>query len=152
MKLEKWALIAEVAGGIAIFVSLIVLIVEVRGNTDALRAQTLNAQYQSERQRREILVTNDGGIADILVKSTLGQELDPVERFRLNRYYNSLLEDFEWQFGEMRAGRLPEDRLNVANWRAISANQPGLLEAFERSRHDRNPDFVDYWVRNVVAR
>ena len=40
MKLEKWALIAEVVGGVAIVVSLVVLIFEVRGNTEAVSAAT----------------------------------------------------------------------------------------------------------------
>ena len=40
MKLKKWALIAEVVGGVAIVVSLVVLIFEVRGNTEAVRAAT----------------------------------------------------------------------------------------------------------------
>jgi len=38
MKLEKWALIAEIVGAVAIVVTLIFLIVEVRGNTEAIRA------------------------------------------------------------------------------------------------------------------
>lgn len=56
MKLEKWASIAEIACGFAIIVTLIILIVEVRGNTDAIRAQTLSTQRVAENQRRERVI------------------------------------------------------------------------------------------------
>ena len=45
MKLEKCALIAEIIGGFAIVVSLVVLIFEVRGTTDAIQAQTAQATF-----------------------------------------------------------------------------------------------------------
>jgi hypothetical protein len=150
MKLEKYALAAEIISGVAIVVTLIILIIEVQGNTDVLRAQTINAQYESERQRRDIVVRNDGGIADIIVKSIKGPgELTEVEQFRLARYYTNLLEDFEWQFGEVQAGRLPEERLNVSNWRGMWS-QPGLVQRFDARRTNMNPAFVAYWEENVV--
>ena len=47
MKLEKWALLAEIISGVAIVVTVIILIVEVRGNTTVLRAT--NRQSIAER-------------------------------------------------------------------------------------------------------
>ena len=55
MKLEKWALIAEIVGGVAIVVTLIALIVELRGNTGAIRAQTAQATFQTSAQRPSAL-------------------------------------------------------------------------------------------------
>jgi hypothetical protein len=40
MKLEKWGVIAEIASAIAVIVTLMVLIAEVGGNTEAIRSQT----------------------------------------------------------------------------------------------------------------
>ena len=151
MKVESYALTAEIIGAVAIVVTLVILIVELRGNTDAVRAQTINAAYQAEWQRRDTVVSNDGGIAEIIVKSMSGEELTRVERFRLARYYTNLLDTFEYQFGEMQAGRLPADLLNVSNWRGMWS-QPGLVQGFQRSRGARNPAFVEYWEENVVNR
>ncbi len=50
MKLEKSVLIAEIIGGVAIVVTLIVLVVELRGNTDAIRAQTAQTTFQTSAQ------------------------------------------------------------------------------------------------------
>jgi len=38
LKLEKWALMAEVVGSCAVVLTLIILIVEIRGNSDEMRA------------------------------------------------------------------------------------------------------------------
>ncbi|MEE8094327.1 MAG: hypothetical protein V3T47_08825, partial [Gammaproteobacteria bacterium] len=50
MKLEKSALIAEIVGGLAIVVTLIALIAELRVNTEAIRAQTAQATFQTSAQ------------------------------------------------------------------------------------------------------
>ncbi len=42
MKLEKWALIAEIVSGVAIVVTLVILIFEVRGNTSAVQIATID--------------------------------------------------------------------------------------------------------------
>ena len=47
MKLEKSVLIAEIIGGLAIVVTLIVLIVEVRVNTDAIQSATAQAVHEN---------------------------------------------------------------------------------------------------------
>ena len=43
IKLQEWALFAEVLGGIAIVITLIFLVLETRANTNAIQVQT----YQS---------------------------------------------------------------------------------------------------------
>jgi len=46
-KLQKWALIAEIVGGLAIVVSLVFLIIEVRGNSNLIRANAYDQNIQS---------------------------------------------------------------------------------------------------------
>ncbi len=122
---------------------------ELRQNNQFLAAQVSYAHHEAERQRRDPIIANDGGIVDIVMKSINQEELTQAEDYRLLIYYNNMLEDFEWQFREVQAGRLPEDRLNVSNWRAVW-NQPGLVQSFEGSRANRDPAFVAYWQENVV--
>ena len=49
MKLEKWALIAEIVGSFAIVVTLVILVVEIRTNTEAVRATTAQSLISSSR-------------------------------------------------------------------------------------------------------
>jgi len=41
LRLEKWASIAEIIGSFAVVITLIILVVEVRGNTAAIQAQSV---------------------------------------------------------------------------------------------------------------
>ncbi len=123
---------------------------ELRQNNQFLAAQVSYAHHEAERQRRGPLIANDGGIVDIMRKGNNQEELTWAENYRLIIYYNDVLEDFEWQFREVQAGRLPEDRLNVANWRAAWNFQPRMVQSFEGSKADRDPAFVAYWEENVI--
>ena len=89
MKIENYAITAEIVGAIAIVVTLVILIVELRGNTDVLRAQTINAAYQAEWQRRDTVVSNDGGIAEIIVKSMSRDPRGSRYRADLHRHGHS---------------------------------------------------------------
>lgn len=150
MKLEKWALGAEIVGATAIVITLIILIVEVRGNSDAIRAQTISAQVDRELERRRWIFLNEGGIADLVLKSRSGAPISEAERFRLARYYVSLLDSFEWQYREVRADRLPESVLNVWAWQGLWRDDPMMKDRWELTKGIRDPAFVEYWEANVV--
>jgi len=152
MKLEKWALIAQVISGIAIVISLAILIVEVRGNTAAVEAQTIESHVASERRRRERLFLNEGGLADMVLKHRDGEVLTEQESWRLDRYYNDILDSAEWQFEEVRAGRLPETMLTDSFWRSMWQSQPKLRENYESSTDARSSQFLEYWEETVIER
>jgi len=86
MKLEKYALIAEVVSAIAIVVTLVFLIVEIRANT----AATLAANRQSLAARTELFLSTQATspeLATLAVKARRDEELTEVERYQ----YGSLL-------------------------------------------------------------
>jgi len=58
VKFEKWTLIAESVGTIAIVASLIVLVIQVRDNTQATRTATFDAVTQSFNDWRTDLLDN----------------------------------------------------------------------------------------------
>jgi len=58
VKLEKWTLIVESVGTIAIVASLIVLVLQVRDNTQAMRTGTFDAVTQSINDWRNDLLDN----------------------------------------------------------------------------------------------
>ncbi len=58
MKLEKWALLAEVISGAAIVVTLVLLILEVRADTDLSRATANRAVTRDFDEYRALLLTN----------------------------------------------------------------------------------------------
>ena len=67
-KLQDFALIAEIVAGIAIVVTLAFLVVEMRSNTDAIRAQTYDGLMEQLNDWRAITATDDE-LADYVRKS-----------------------------------------------------------------------------------
>ena len=67
MKLEKWALLAEVVSGAAIVLTLVILILEVRANTDLSRATAYQAVTRDFDEYRAMVLTNPE-LLDILTQ------------------------------------------------------------------------------------
>ena len=149
MKLEKWALVAEVISGTAIVISLVILIFEVRGNTDAVQAQSSASRLESDRARRYPLIVNEGGLTEAILKRNNGEQLSEVEQFQVAMYYRDVLDALRWQFAEAQAGRLSEMPVRrLAGFRA--GNQPGLDEEFDRQRPTMDPEFIRFWEDNFI--
>jgi len=151
VKLEKLALISEIVGGVAIVVSLVILIVEIRGNTDAVYAQTSVAQRTLENARRSRLIENTGGFVDLRARVRDGEALTAAESFRWEMFLRDQLDNFEWQFLEAEAGRLPVELLNTEVWGNI-LTEPGIDEVFRGTKDSRNPDFVQFVEETIINR
>jgi len=108
LKLEKWALIAEITSGIAIVATLIFLIVEIRGNSAAVRAAALTSI--SERTNNLILsVTSNPAFIEAFAKETRGEELSIEDEFVLANTLGANIKLAEESFLAFRDGHLEEE-------------------------------------------
>ena len=94
--LQKWALGAEIIGGIAVTVTLIILIIEVRENTSVMRM----AAYQDEIDRSNewrYNVTANPDQRYVFQQWTLDntEALDPAQEFTLRMILSSLFSQRE---------------------------------------------------------
>ena len=152
MNLQRFALISEIVSGIAIVVTLIVLIFEVRANTETIQTQTVFTVYAVEREQNARLIENLGGIADIRIKVEEGDDLTRVEEYRYRLFLRDQLNNWEWQFGAaFQFGRLPAQVLDPEAWADIWLVSPGISEEYERTRESRNPDWLEFMERNVIS-
>ena len=111
MKLERLALIAEIVSGIAIVVTLIVLIIEVRDNTNAVRADT--RQSIAERVERILLtVATDDELADLMSAAVAG-DLELVDDLRVRAFILTLLRNAEEAYLQVLEGRLDYEYLEA---------------------------------------
>ena len=113
MKLEKAALVAEIISGVAIVVTLIVLVIEVRDNTDAMRAAT--RESLAERvERITMQVATDADFSEILARGTAFASTEPLgeltlaETVQLRAFISALLRNSEEAYFQMMEGRLDE--------------------------------------------
>ena len=104
MKLEKYGVIAEIVGGLAIVVTLIFLIMEVRGNSEAIRAQTAQATFGISA---ESFYYPEGNLA--LDKMLLGEELSVEEFSHATSLLAAIFTTFDNHYYQYRHGNLDEE-------------------------------------------
>ena len=107
-KLSDWASIAEIISSIAVVVTLVFLIIEIRGNTDEIRAATLTNALGRNQDLILTLAANSE-LAEINTRVLQGEELSTAEAIRYGQYFAAYLRATEESFIAYRDGRLEEE-------------------------------------------
>lgn len=150
LKLDQWAKIAEIVSGLAIVVSLAILVLEVRSNTEAVEAQTLFNIVSVERDQTARIIENVGGLVEIMSKVGEGETLSEIEDHRYRLYLRDRLDIWEWKYFEADQGRLDLEILDPDVWAQVWSDSPGMTEVFESMQDGRNPDWIAFIERNAV--
>jgi len=145
MKLEKWAFIAEITSGLAVVVTLVFLVMELRDNTEELRV----ASRQSLASRAEtylLLRANTPELAEIMAKTIDGQEISPAERWMYQGYIAAILRNAEEAFLLAQEGRVDSvyagQRINAAASYFVTRQACGIY-SFNRSEDMYDARFLD---------
>lgn len=146
MRLEKWALIAEIISGIAIVVTLIFLIVEIRGNSAAIRAAT--ATSISDRTQTLILSSLANlALMEASLRDADGDELSALDEALLSQSHAASMKLAEESFIAFRDGNLDPDvwltRAELVLDNLASERERGRW-AVRRESGWYVQDFVDY--------
>jgi len=107
VKLERLALVAEIISSIAIVVTLIVLVIEVRDNTSAVRAETRQS-IAARVERITMTVATDDELADLIEASEAGN-LAAVDDLRFAAFITAVLTNAEEAYLQVQDGRLEEE-------------------------------------------
>ncbi len=107
-RLQKWALTAEVIGGIAVVISLVFVGIELRSNTEATRAATREAINQKDIDFLSLRL-DSSVIAQAMTKVEAGEPLSPLEESQLvsQQYVNFMI--FEHTYYQYSEGVLDEN-------------------------------------------
>lgn len=151
-RLANWANIAQIISSVAIIVTIIILIVEVRANTETIQTQAISEVFAARSERNARLIENQGGLADIRIKVDEGDALTKVEEFRYRLFLRDQLDEWEYQFASAcQFGRLPTIVLDPEAWADTWNTSPGISEEHERTRSSRNPVWLEYMEQNVIS-
>ncbi len=145
MSLEKWALIAEIVGGLAIVLSLIFVGIEVRQTRES-QVQTgtqaiiseYNASIRGIATNPDLACIYARGVQDYLALSAL-------ERLRLSAFLVSVLNAEQQIFGLFRQGAVDPEA-----WRGFDAQMgellrlPGVQQWYATREHWYGPAFREY--------
>ena len=90
-ELQKWALIAEIVGGLAVVVTLIFLVFEVRANSNLIRANAFDQNMQSLLDWRMDLISTNEGLEMAAERWSLGD----IDNARRNLTFQTLWNLYE---------------------------------------------------------
>ena len=99
-RLQEYALISEIVGGIAIVTSLIFVGVQMHQNNKLREAEARHNKLTASIEAYNLLSIH-GDLAEILVKWDKQEELTEVENFRASSAQTRLLLNMEWMYREM---------------------------------------------------
>jgi hypothetical protein len=148
MKLENWALIAEIIGGVSIVLSLIFVGIEVR-QSRAVQIQAGTQAVVSEYDATIRTLASDPELACIYARG--GQdfsEISALQRIRLNAYLVAVMNAQQQVFGLMLDGTLEPsigEGLDAQMREVI--HLPGFAQWYETRSHWYGPEFRDYIQR-----
>ena len=152
LSLTEWANLAEVVGAAAVVVSLLFVGVQVRENTEEIRAtnrqELVNRAFQATSN-----FALDPGLAEIFAKVQLGDSLSDTEAIRYGYFIRALLYDVQEAFLLNQEGRLDDDywATRAAIARAY-LEQPRARQIYERDKAQGTllPEFQDWVDRSVL--
>ena len=141
MKLEKVALIAEIISSVAIVVTLIVLLIEVRGNTAAIHAATYQNVVDSITTPLYARGT-DPDTARIWEAGSAGERLEPLDQTRYFNLVGANMRRFENAFYQYQIGGIEESQWQpIENIISSLMSSPGHMVWWSDSRGVYSAEF-----------
>jgi hypothetical protein len=147
-RINSWLALAANAGVIA---GIVFLAIELRQNNELLTLEANYAQINMERGRRSRIIENEG-FADLIDREKSGKELTSVENMRLRLHWLDVIDTWEWQFRENRAGRLEDEVLNLADWRVQWVIFSTVQTRYQETADRRDPEFLVFMEENVISK
>ncbi len=152
--LEYWALIAEIAGAIAIVVSVIYLGVQIRANTKVLRSQ---AHYNalSLAQRPFEMAIADQNLADLIETYYASPEkLSEGQWFRCGNYLFMQFNSGEYLYYQNIDGSIPKQLWVGADayFKELVETKPGLKRFWSQYQHAFDDPFRSYLTNEFAKK
>lgn len=133
MNLERGALIAEIVSGFAIVVTLVILLFEVRGNTEAVQAAT----YRDVVESISTIIQERGADADVArvyYAGAAGDELSELDKNRFEALVIANMRRFENAFYQYEIGGIePAQWAGVQTALSAVVRPPGIRAWWEEN-------------------
>lgn len=151
--LEYWAHVAEIAGAIAIVVSVIYLGLQIRANTKVLRSQ---AHYNalSLAQRPFEMAIADQSLAELIeLGSVSSDKLNEQQWFRCANYFFMQFNSWEYLYYQKIDGSIPVQLWVGADayYKELVGTKPGLKRFWSEYQHAFDEPFRSY-VSNLFEK
>jgi hypothetical protein len=147
--LETFANFAEVFGGLAVLVSLLYAILEIRRNTRAVRASSAWSSDVSLAELNEGIAHN-AQLSELVTRAmeaeTRPEDLSPAEFGQLFVLYRAVLQKYQAQWFLWTEGHLPDEMWqNRRRWARsfVALPVPARIWELETNQHQYAAGFVE---------
>jgi len=122
-KIQSYAGIAEVVSAAAVVITLLILVFEIRGNTDAMRATAAAASRDSLASSSDLILGFDDKTMKLMVDSTAPaatlKKLSAGERIRIKSMERSFFRRAEAQYFRYQMGLLDHEAWRTVRSRVV---------------------------------
>ena len=137
-KLKRWALLAEIAGAVAVVLSVAYLALQVSDNNKLLRSQAHYNALELGQRPLELVLENES-LADVLLKCEKDpQTIDPTSWERCSTYYFLETNSWEYFYYQHIDGSIPPQL-----WRGA--------DAYFKKKVITNPGYARFWSEMQIA-
>ena len=147
-KIDLGQTIAIIAN-IGVIAGIVFLAVELQQNNRLLDAQVSYNLLLSRTESRDETYFNPE-FADFRFKVVSGEELSPVEQFRVDAWNTSTLLGFEWEYRQYRSGNL--GYLPLDQWRSFMNEQRWQTDEWEPNKNLLSEEFIDFVEHEILMR
>ena len=139
----------EVIASAGVIAGIIFLAFELRQNNLFLGAEARYNLLQN-RQAVHLMVIQDDGVAELLVKAAGSDSLTATETEQLGWYYNLMLASWDYDYQQFRDGLVDESVLPARQWRRSFRDDRRFYDFWQTYKDDYTPDFVRWLDETVV--
>ena len=139
-----------ILANVGVIAGIVFLGLELRQNNSLLEAEAAHNLLQN-RIATSTLILENPEVAELFVKIESGEPLTPAEDLRVDRYLQTSILKWQWEFSESLAGRI--DVLPLAGYRQQFHDGPlgsRRQEQWAGMKHILPPDFVEWFEDNVA--
>ena len=138
--LKQWI---EIVGGVAIVVSLGLVVIEIRQNTDAVSAQAIS-DLNHQANESNLAIASSSGLAELLLRASIDPDaLSAVDRFRADSFGRGQFNRVYTAYSFYQRGIFTEDVYE--GWRVMACDllkHEGPASFWANNRSSENPEFV----------
>ena len=152
MTLEEYSYLFEIIGGMIVIVTLILLLIQLRQNTMALKATTMQALQGLRLTTYEMLI-DDSMMEAYLKGMSRPSELTPVEKGKFNAFWTMALQQYQHTYFQIREGAY-DKTMSEGWWQVLRNNfaSPGFREHWEHRKFILTPQFQRFVETEVMSR
>ena len=141
----------SILANLGVIAGIMFLAFELQQNNDLLASQARATLLTARVTQQELMATNAGRLAEIVITSRKGEALTTTEMSQLRAYWSLMLYNFAAMHREVVDGPLDETDIPRGQWAANFQVHPNLLEFWEAAKVDFDPAFAQFIEQRVMT-